>query len=450
MANLLGNSSVLDNLIAIVVVILVLSLIVQSVQAVIKKLLQVKSLQMEQALVHLFHYVVGEDSKAFMNTWLNRLPMVRAIVSIFKKKAPHLAASQDIQTLFLAVEQEMIKAGRVTINGKVAMSSVPKDDLLKFMGNIPLSEILALFSKKDDKKLPDWSELATQLKTAQKAISNFNEKHGALIEKTPLAKVQEPLTQMLSQAGELFDSGFSNIRLGDMAKLGGLEVSEAQKLLSVLPASMQQSIAHLEEGAKTEAQQALQKLSDVMKPVQKGLQEVLWLPERMSNYLNLAGGWYDTIMHSLDERYARSMKTVAIVISFLVVITLNANLFSIYRQISGDQFMRDALVASADNVLTKLNEQKPSDQQIGEVRQALQQVKDNAKLYTGFGFKGPQWISGALGHWRSISWYQIFETLLGWTVMTALLSVGAPFWQDTLESLFGLKNLLRKQQPNDK
>jgi cytoskeletal protein RodZ len=35
--------------------------------------------------------------------------------------------------------------------------------------------------------------------------------------------------------------------------------------------------------------------------------------------------------------------------------------------------------------------------------------------------------------------------LLGWAIMVLLLSVGAPFWQDTLESLFGLKNLLRKR-----
>jgi len=29
--------------------------------------------------------------------------------------------------------------------------------------------------------------------------------------------------------------------------------------------------------------------------------------------------------------------------------------------------------------------------------------------------------------------------------MVMLLSVGAPFWQDALESLFGIKNLLRKK-----
>ena len=42
--------------------------------------------------------------------------------------------------------------------------------------------------------------------------------------------------------------------------------------------------------------------------------------------------------------------------------------------------------------------------------------------------------------WRSNVW-----ALVGWAIMTMLLSVGAPFWQDTLESLFGVKNLLRKK-----
>jgi hypothetical protein len=35
------------------------------------------------------------------------------------------------------------------------------------------------------------------------------------------------------------------------------------------------------------------------------------------------------------------------------------------------------------------------------------------------------------------------KILVGWILMTLLLSVGAPFWEDTLESLFGLKNILR-------
>ncbi|HEU0047660.1 MAG TPA: hypothetical protein VFQ43_08660, partial [Nitrososphaera sp.] len=38
-----------------------------------------------------------------------------------------------------------------------------------------------------------------------------------------------------------------------------------------------------------------------------------------------------------------------------------------------------------------------------------------------------------------------FSSLTGWALMALLLSVGAPFWQDTLESLFGIKHLIRQK-----
>jgi hypothetical protein len=40
---------------------------------------------------------------------------------------------------------------------------------------------------------------------------------------------------------------------------------------------------------------------------------------------------------------------------------------------------------------------------------------------------------------------QLFHMLFGWLGMAALLSIGAPFWHDALETLFGVKNLLRKR-----
>ncbi|MBD0325098.1 MAG: hypothetical protein ICV68_01625 [Pyrinomonadaceae bacterium] len=49
---------------------------------------------------------------------------------------------------------------------------------------------------------------------------------------------------------------------------------------------------------------------------------------------------------------------------------------------------------------------------------------------------GSQWLD---------SRKQDIRNLLGWGLMVLLLSVGAPFWQDTLESLFGIKNLIRKK-----
>jgi hypothetical protein len=54
--------------------------------------------------------------------------------------------------------------------------------------------------------------------------------------------------------------------------------------------------------------------------------------------------WFDTVMQSFDERYARGMKTWAIVISFVVVVLLNANFFNIYQKISTNEVVRNSLV----------------------------------------------------------------------------------------------------------
>jgi hypothetical protein len=54
--------------------------------------------------------------------------------------------------------------------------------------------------------------------------------------------------------------------------------------------------------------------------------------------------------------------------------------------------------------------------------------------------------------WRPVTGLEWWESrkhdasvLFGWSIMVLLLSVGAPFWQDALESLFGVKNLLRQK-----
>jgi len=61
--------------------------------------------------------------------------------------------------------------------------------------------------------------------------------------------------------------------------------------------------------------------------------------------------WFDTVMQGFDERYARHMKSVALVISFLVVILLNANFFNVYRRIAGSDTVRAEILAKGPEVL---------------------------------------------------------------------------------------------------
>src|SRR5207302_8455403 len=81
---------------------------------------------------------------------------------------------------------------------------------------------------------------------------------------------------------------------------------------------------------------------------------------------------------------------------------------------------------------------------VNETRKVIDSYMND---YANFGFRPfPEgWKSWQF--WPSTGfWPQRLHDLwhiLGWIAMALLLSVGAPFWEDTLESLFGIKNMLR-------
>jgi hypothetical protein len=175
--------------------------------------------------------------------------------------------------------------------------------------------------------------------------------------------------------------------------------------------------------------------------------------------------WFDAVMQSFDERYTRHMKSVAVLTAIAVVIVLNANIFSIYRNIALNDALRTAVVSmgtqvqkqgnannAAGNVQSEAGPTKTGDQP--EIKQNVDQLQQFINDYRGLGFTPlrPQQIKNFIngeGDWQHTSASERFvhalKVLLGWGIMVLLLSVGAPFWEDTLESLFGVKNLLRKR-----
>ena len=173
------------------------------------------------------------------------------------------------------------------------------------------------------------------------------------------------------------------------------------------------------------------------------------------------GDWFETVMQGFEERYTRHMKTVAIVVSIVVVVFLNASFFEVYHNISTSDVMRNALIQKREEVQKQLKDQsaglqnQQGSQSNGEqLKSELNQLQKYLDEYQGFGFTPlrPAQISdffGAHGSWEGIPAGQRFahaiKMLGGWAIMVMLLSVGAPFWQDALESLFGIKNLLRKR-----
>jgi len=162
-------------------------------------------------------------------------------------------------------------------------------------------------------------------------------------------------------------------------------------------------------------------------------------------------------MQSFEERYNRSMKTWAIVVAFLVVAVLNANLFNIYRSVAANGVLSKALAEQAPDVVKRIKDRADAQAAQGtpsseDFKSGIEQFKGDVGAYLDVGFAPITWAQ--VKSWfatltSSHDWLQHrkadLKTLLGWIIMAMLLSIGAPFWQDTLESLFGVKNLLRKK-----
>ncbi|MDX2040158.1 MAG: hypothetical protein SF097_02865 [Acidobacteriota bacterium] len=455
------NLDILDNMIAVVVVLLVLSLIVQSIQAAIKKLFRVKSLQLEQSLVHLFYYALDKDAGKTMKTWADRMPLLRAFASLpgLRSLMPQTATrlsdrDSQVKTLFDAVSQEIKNSGRITPGGKVALDSLNKDELKKFIGNMKAEKLAARLIGSNGEQIQSALEKAAAV---NQVFTEFNDKFKPLIDKTPLAKFTAPMAQMLANAAELSEKDLDTLTVGDLTKLSKRELAEVNKLIEALPDSIQQTIKQLETNAQKDAAAALAKLNEAFEPVKEELKIVATLPAKLGQISANVDEWYSTIMQGFEERYTRSMKTFALVISFITVFLLNANVFAIYRQVSTNEQVRNMLIAAGPKISQKIDQQKAGLANDEQTQQAITQIADEAiqnvqqgtGMYTSFGFEGPRWIKRVFQNPRSIFSMKAIETLFGWIVMTMLLSVGAPFWQDTLESLFGLKNLLRKQQPGE-
>lgn len=167
--------------------------------------------------------------------------------------------------------------------------------------------------------------------------------------------------------------------------------------------------------------------------------------------------WFDTVMQGFEERYARHMKSVALCVSIVVVIFMNANFFQVYHNISSNDVLRNAVLQKRDLVQQQLR--TPSTDQAGvtqaeALKTELSQLQKTLDEAPGLGLRPlrPNQISdffNATGVWTNVPRLNRFahgvKVTVGLAIMVMLLSVGAPFWQDALESLFGVKNLLRKK-----
>ncbi|HKS27068.1 MAG TPA: hypothetical protein VJS44_04585, partial [Pyrinomonadaceae bacterium] len=476
------NIETLDKVIAMVVVLLALSLFVQALQGWMKKLFKIKSLQIENSLVHLYHYVLNKNVMENLTSVTDNSPFLRMILP----RTTHPSERDpQVKALYDGVMREFKKVGRLTAGGKLMLDSISQGDLLKFMGRMPVAGIIA-------KLFPDsatkFDEMRIQISSFLTAYQQIKAASQEVVTGAEFQKIEELLTPLLTDIDKFLSgaSDDSGVILDDIVKLREIKAEEVRQLVNDLPDKIAAIKAQVEAGggsdktkgavltALTTMETAMEKLSDGIESIIAGFSHIRDLKTSIAN-------WYDTVMQSFEERYARSMRTWTIILSACVVIVMNANIVNIYRDISTSSAKRAVFLQQADTLLNRSRAaaaaaaaasgaapapspspgQAPAQGAAGaqnnnvEVEKFLNEGKDvietNANYLTAIGLKGPTWfgnIRPVMANLRADPMWVlgvIFRTLLGWLIMTMLLSVGAPFWQDVLESLFGLKNKLRQQ-----
>jgi hypothetical protein len=175
-----------------------------------------------------------------------------------------------------------------------------------------------------------------------------------------------------------------------------------------------------------------------------------------------AVNWFPLAMSPVDDRYRRRMRGLAVVSSAIVVLGVNADAFRLMERARSDPQFRAqvaALTARPDTVQRRAGAAMTSPSG-GAVRTAADtsargdtsaatpqnaSVTANATRDTT-GAAALQALANAsfIGgpkDWqpKSYGWW------VGILLSIALVSLGAPFWHDALEAMFGLKSRLRAQ-----
>ncbi|HYX24881.1 MAG TPA: hypothetical protein VFC23_12060 [Thermoanaerobaculia bacterium] len=456
------NLGFLDVIIAMVVVLIVLSLVVQSLQQLVKKVLKLKSRVILGSLEDLLGRVILAETGA--------APPADGAATKVQATPPVNAGKAAVAKIV----GELKLLGRRSLFNRPMLDSVAKSDVVKVLTRLGATEI-------------DFPSIRTALASAVDALKAAQTEFLQGSASARLAALEQALTPLVNDLVALGEgTGVQPATiLNDLLSMRRIRLQDAFKLLGKVQDQVKQDLAAAQAAGTDKAR--IDGLTTVDKALREGAGALKSLGDEIEKAVaplaaRLAGVelWYDTVMQGFEERYTRHMKTAAVIIAAVTVIGLNANFFVMYRRIAGDPTLQKNLANLGE---TKLEERKKQQQppqaqptpattpapapaptptptptpppaqdtSVQDVIQAGQAAGQQLQAWERLGFS-PLSLSDVERFWSNEDKKSAGEwvgegvnTLLGWLITVLLLSAGAPFWEDVLESLFGLKSLVRQK-----
>lgn len=182
---------------------------------------------------------------------------------------------------------------------------------------------------------------------------------------------------------------------------------------------------------------------------------------RLKTIAKQAGDWYQLAMGPQNDRYRRRMRALALATSAAVVIAANANAFRLFKVVRNDPTLRASLVAQSDTLRTA----EAATRALQDSLQLLVADTPDTAAASPVADSLLRRLASRTAQRDSIANTQlarVTEVLgvvqrsdfghpawwLGILFSTFLVSLGAPFWHDALESLFAFKSKLRVTASN--
>jgi len=155
-------------------------------------------------------------------------------------------------------------------------------------------------------------------------------------------------------------------------------------------------------------------------------QDLAILKESASDYVAKINSWFDQTIDRVSQAFAKHAHTVTLVISFVVVLTVQLDMVAVVDRLSIDDQFRQAVVNSASTTMTAYTHSSPTNFDFEP--QPYYNLLNSAGLVTLP--TGSNWLK-QLGEPRKYP---------GMIIAVLLLSLGAAFWYNILKDLLGLRS----------
>jgi hypothetical protein len=181
--------------------------------------------------------------------------------------------------------------------------------------------------------------------------------------------------------------------------------------------------------------------------------------------------WFEDSMDRVSGRYKRGAQARALLLAVLITLLLNADTLKIVQMLRTHPLMTAALVEKAK---VRLNKGRPDEEALPMVKyEKADSPNDSAPIilpdkdaisadeqkalgeFTGWGNdlfsnwkKEQENLGKGFRDWIS---FILSNRLLGWIITALAVSIGAPFWFDTLNRFMNIRNAGRApDEPRDK